>query len=487
MNSKILHLDDDPMMLMKIEHALNSHPFDMDFEYLGVEKANDFFDKFNQIKPDCVLLDLMLGQHSKQGLRILEKLRSSGYSGVVIIISSVGSSEGISECIEAGANDFITKGLGSAEISYRIAHASRGASYNSVLPKVEVAGQTMVTVQRSLEKVIASPISSVLVFGESGTGKEMVSRLLRSAVGDKTPFVSIDCGAIPPTLMEAEFFGHTKGSFTGASAARVGYFRAADGGWLFLDEVGNLSYTAQGALLRVLETGEVRPIGSSSSTHVKVRIVAATNVDLSAKVREGSFRGDLLERLRTYEIQLPPLRMRPQPEIEDIFEHLVLRLNNTCRDMGLSSDYRVAPEARQILCSYHWSAGNIREMWNVLQACSVEACEDLITVKDLPKRLRRFFLEDQQLMEGEGTDHQTDVHEQEESPRAPLMDQMPTEEFKLLNSAMLQDVPLQDVLDEVECAIIRASLHRHRHRAGAYEGLGISRSSLNLKRRKYGL
>lgn len=483
MKLNILHLDDDPMMLMKIHSALQLHPFGMSVSYRGTENTNDFFSSFNQQKPDCVLLDLMLGEHCKQGVMVLERLRSSGFFGAVIVISSIGSAEEIATCIESGADDFITKGLSGAELSYRIIHASKrkGAQPQSM---VEAAGETMSLVSSKIKRIINSPISSTLIRGESGTGKEVVSQLFKATLGPKIPFISVDCGAIPASLMEAEFFGHTKGSFTGANSAREGYFKAADGGWLFLDEIGNLSYTAQGALLRVLETGELKPIGSSLSTRVNVRIIAATNLDLSEKVSSGDFRGDLLERLRTYEIVLPPLRTRPKKERVEILEYLMVRLNNLCKTMGLGTEYRLTAEARQILTSYSWKDGNIREMWNSLQSASVEAEDGFIKVGHLPKRLHRSLVEKEtKPMEDRAEERQGATTGSTDVARASAN----LVEFPSLQKAMVKDVPLSEIIEEVEKNVIFASLQRHHDRQGSYEGLGISRSSLNQKRNKYDL
>ena len=229
---------------------------------------------------------------------------------------------------------------------------------------------------------VAPTNSSVLILGETGTGKELVARALHEqSLRAAEPMVAINCGALPENLIESELFGHRKGSFTGADEHRVGLFEVADGGTLFLDEIGELPKPMQAKLLRVLESGEIRRVGENESIDVDVRVVCATHRRLDEMVETGEFREDLLFRINTFEIPLPPLRQRPD-DIGHLARHLLAR----CRPHIRPDDESVHPEAMELLKSHNWP-GNVRELANVVEHASI-LCESLpITVENLPDRL----------------------------------------------------------------------------------------------------
>ncbi len=222
--------------------------------------------------------------------------------------------------------------------------------------------------------------SAVLITGESGTGKELVARALHDLSGRKSRnFVPVHCGAIPEELLESELFGHVKGAFTGALAARTGRFQLANGGSIFLDEIGEMSPRFQVKLLRVLEDGSFEPVGATSTLHTDVRVVAATHRDLRTMVKEGGFREDLLYRLDVVEIHLPALRERRE-DIPVIADHFLTKLRET---RGMPR-FELAPETRQALMAYDWP-GNVRELRNVLERAVVLAENPgLIVPADLP-------------------------------------------------------------------------------------------------------
>jgi two-component system response regulator AtoC len=237
---------------------------------------------------------------------------------------------------------------------------------------------------RALEvagKVAKHP-SPVLISGASGTGKELVARLIhRESDRAKGPFVPVNCGAIPETLLESEFFGYVKGAFTGADRDRAGLFEAANGGTLFLDEVGELPPSLQVKLLRVLQDGEVRRVGGTQSTEVDVRVVAATNRDLEGMVQKGEFREDLYYRLAVVPIHLPALCRRKE-EIPDLARHFLERHRER---LGVAVE-TISPEAMEALLEYSWP-GNIRELENLLERVAVLADGSEIEAQDLPESI----------------------------------------------------------------------------------------------------
>lgn len=383
--SKILHLDDDPLMLVKTRNALSSTDFGAKWSYRSSKTEADFWKLFSEDTPDCVLLDIVVQNNSSAGLQVLQKLKSEkDFKKPVIMMSSVADVQLIKDCVKSGASDFVTKGMDEVEIAFRVSQAleieasSRARARESI---ERFAGETMRAVYLKIPRILASSVKSVFVTGESGTGKEVVAEGFKSNLPAKTPFVPVNCAAIAKDLLESELFGHEKGAFTGAQTAKAGLFASADGGWIFLDEVARLTPSTQAALLRTLESGEIRPVGSSSSKIVQVRVLAATNEDLDDMVEKGEFRGDLLQRLRSYEVFLPPLRERGS-EISEIIDSLVARLN---AEAGETKNYRLAPAVRRLFLAHNWKKGNIRELWQVLQGSSVEAVDGLVTVNCLPK------------------------------------------------------------------------------------------------------
>ncbi len=237
----------------------------------------------------------------------------------------------------------------------------------------------MDAVAKRASRIVKSAVSSVLIFGESGTGKEVVADIFSELVGASGPFLRVNCGAIAPTLLESELFGHVRGAFTGAVSERRGFFEAASGGWIFLDEVASLSPSAQVALLRVLENHEVVRVGSSRPVHVKVRVIAATNERLDGLVAAGKFRKDLWQRLREVEVDLPPLRERPA-EIPGLVRYF-------CQSMP-GGPYEVTEPVMEILSLAAWSDGNVRELRNCLRAMTELATPDRrLTPLALPKWL----------------------------------------------------------------------------------------------------
>ncbi|HEX4943953.1 MAG TPA: sigma-54 dependent transcriptional regulator, partial [Usitatibacteraceae bacterium] len=296
------------------------------------------------------------------------------------------------EALRAGAHDFVSKPVNREELVHRLEQieALRGLREENRALRKSVGGPgadrfrfssaAMRDVERLASKV-APTDSTVLITGESGTGKGVLARSIheRSQRAPR-PFIAVNCGAIPETLMESEFFGHTKGAFTGADRMRKGLFLEADGGTLFLDEIGELPLLMQSKLLHAIDDKSVRPVGAESARRIDLRIIAATNRDLSAMVADGRFREDLYFRMSMFRIHVPPLRERPQ-DLRDFIRHLL--------ESGTASGRRLTgldPAAEELLLAYSWP-GNVRELENVLNRASILADGERITLADIPAEL----------------------------------------------------------------------------------------------------
>ena len=246
----------------------------------------------------------------------------------------------------------------------------------------DAVGESLAFIEKELEKALEVKINSLLVYGESGTGKEVLANCLENLVGKKTPFQRINCASIPSELFESELFGHEKGSFTGAHAKKEGFLSQAEEGWVFLDEIACLPMSSQASLLRFLETGEIRKIGENRNTHLKIQVLAATNERLEKLVEEKKFRKDLLERLRNFEIEIPPLRERSLQERKEI---LNLSLEKIRKRSG-KEDFELSKELELYLLSYPWKDGNIRELKNTLETLLIKSDFALASLRHLPKR-----------------------------------------------------------------------------------------------------
>lgn len=339
---------------------------------------------------DCLIVDLdMPGMY---GIEVLKRAKELHPAIEAIVLTGKATKESAIEALRAGAFDYRTKPCRLADLASllgRVAerrHLCRQlAALEHRLQRAEGDGQLigeapgMDDVRRLITKVGPTD-STVLIRGETGTGKELVARALhKHSLRASGPMVAINCGALPENLIESELFGHCRGAFTGADAARTGLFQVADSGTLFLDEIGELPLAMQAKLLRVLETGEIRRVGDDKTTKVDVRIVAATHRDLEAMVEEGEFREDLMFRINTFEITIPPLRERGS-DLQLLACHLLRRFRKeTRRDEELFS-----PETLEMLSSHAWP-GNIRELANVIEHAAI-LCDGLpIQPEHLPR------------------------------------------------------------------------------------------------------
>ncbi|MEN9308599.1 MAG: hypothetical protein RL173_2531 [Fibrobacterota bacterium] len=322
---------------------------------------------------DCVLLDYQMGG-GMDGLGALAALQQRSGAPPVVLFTAQGSERIAVEAMRRGAFDYLTKPADADELVMVLERAvsfARTRAENELLreesdrqkPSRDLLGNSPSMKKLRDDLILMAPASSsVMLLGESGTGKEMAARFLHDRSGRSGPFVPVNCGALPATLVESELFGHEKGAFTGASAARMGKIRQAHGGTLFLDEIGDMPLEAQVRLLRVLEERTVEPLGSNRSVGVDIRVVAATHRDLKQHVAEGKFREDLYYRLEVLMVVIPPLRERPGDPLQ--LARTFLRHYAGNRQLEFS------PSAETVLTRWIWP-GNVRELRNVVERASV--------------------------------------------------------------------------------------------------------------------
>ncbi len=336
---------------------------------------------------DLILLDVRLP--GADGLEILAAVRERRSDLEVIVITGHSTIETAVRAVKLGAFDFVPKPFAPEELLSKAALALEHLDQRRPGPEVgegELEGlvsdsEAMAAVRAVIARVAGSE-ATVLIHGETGTGKELVAGILHGASARRDgPFVSVDCSALAPGLLESELFGHVKGSFTGAVATKPGLFELAQNGTLFLDEICNLTLETQGKLLRFLESGEFRPVGGVETKRVNFRLVAATNRDLAAMVEEGSFRRDLFYRLSVVPMRLPPLRERPS-DIPGLIRHFLNKHGRRDAPRPL----RFSPEALDRLARYAWP-GNVRELKNLVERLVVMVEGDTVRLEHLPENV----------------------------------------------------------------------------------------------------
>ena len=341
---------------------------------------------------DLVLSDINLNA-ALSGLDLLRAFKRADARLEVVLISGFGTLETAIEAVRAGALDYVSKPFDIVEVKETVDRALKRRAQPAspaapteaaeALPADGLIGRSrgMLAVYKQIAHGAGSD-APVLITGETGTGKELIARALHHhSRRAPRPFVPVNCGALAESLLESELFGHVRGSFTGALGDKKGVFEQADGGTLFLDEIGETTAAVQVRLLRVLEQGEVRPVGASRVINVDVRVVAATNRDLERAVREGSFRQDLYYRLNVIRIAVPPLRDRRE-DIPLLAAHVLREVATAGRPLR-----RLSPEALAALMAYSWP-GNVRELENVLERVALGATGEALDVDDLPPAFR---------------------------------------------------------------------------------------------------
>jgi DNA-binding NtrC family response regulator len=379
----ILIVDDAPDTLEVLQRNLQAKGYGV-YTALGVAEAIVILE---QAPIDLVITDLKMPKVS--GLELVRHVRANYPDTEVMMITGYPSIGGAVDAVKLGAEDYLSKPFTDEELhatveraldKLRIRRTVQAPSYRTPKAPHGLIGESpaMLKVFRAIAKAAPTP-ATVLITGESGTGKELVARAIHyGSPRAAAPFVPVNCAAIPEGLLESELFGHLKGAFTGANETRAGFFQTADGGTIFLDEVGATSSAMQVRLLRVLQEREVYMVGSSRSRPVSVRVVAATNKDLRTLVQKEAFREDLYFRLNVITIDIPALRDRG----EDVLLMIRHFANTFAADLGRPIP-QFSDAALEVLRRYRWP-GNVRELENVIQRLVVMSDEDLVDVPDLP-------------------------------------------------------------------------------------------------------
>jgi two-component system nitrogen regulation response regulator NtrX len=384
---RVLVVDDETAIREAIRMTLEYEGYKVD----EARSGQDGIDKATKIPYDAILLDIKMP--ILDGIEVLENLKDQGVQTPVIMVSGHGDISTAVDCTKRGAFDFLEKPLNRDKLLLSVRNAVRQQKLEEEVDELreraerdyQLVGDSPVMRDLRAQVQLAAPTkATVLVQGESGTGKELVAREIhRGSSRARLPFIQVNCAAIPEELIESELFGHEKGSFTGAVRKQTGKFVAADGGTIFLDEVGDMSLRTQAKVLRVLQEGEVEPVGSATVIKVDVRVIAATNKDLTDEIRTGRFREDLYYRLNVIPIRTPPLRERKEdvPQLAQHFAALVSQEYN-------KHPKTFTPSALKALQDAAWR-GNVRELRNMIERLVIMIPGDVIDIADLPAEFFR--------------------------------------------------------------------------------------------------
>ncbi|MCZ6766414.1 MAG: sigma-54 dependent transcriptional regulator [bacterium] len=387
---KILIVDDEKSMCQFLSIMLRKEGY----QITAVNTGRKALEQIKNQRFDLVISDIRMS--GMDGIEVLSEIKKLDSGIPVIIMTAYASQKTAIDALNHGAVHYLIKHAKNDEIKMVVQNAldmKRVRTENAILKKQIGRSSNMKTIigkSEEFEKVfhlvdkVADTDSTILIVGESGTGKELIARAIHCRSNRSVgPFVSVNCGALPESLLESELFGHVKGSFTGAIRDKEGLFKVAQGGTFFLDEVGETSLTIQVKLLRVLQEREIIPVGGTNPMKVDVRLVAATNADLERAIERETFRPDLFYRLNVIPIQLPPLRRRRE-DIPLLVAHF-MKKHNERRSAGAQK--KISKEAMDVLVSYRWP-GNVRELENVIERAVILADSTEIGVSALPEKLR---------------------------------------------------------------------------------------------------
>ncbi|MFZ5766996.1 MAG: sigma-54-dependent transcriptional regulator [Thermodesulfobacteriota bacterium] len=456
----ILVVDDEPNYLIILAELLR----DEGFEVLTAENGKKALEIIGTSDLDLVLTDMQMPVMG--GMELLKKVKGMNPDLPVILLTAYGEVEKAVAAMRDGAFNYLTKPFKNTEL---IANITKAIDHYSLLREnmrlrsemrqrssfSEMIGKNKQIRQLfSLIEKIAPTQASVLITGESGTGKELVARAIHSnSPREKQPFISINCAALPESLLESELFGHEKGAFTGAIALRKGRFELADQGTLFLDEIGEMPLGLQAKLLRILQQKTFQRVGGTEEQKVDVRIVAATNKDLKQEVEEGRFREDLYYRLNVLHLHLPPLRERAD-DIPLLVHHF---MNKFARQLN-KPELKIDPAALRYLTVLPWE-GNIRELENTIERASILCTDNIIRQSDvLPDSVSL-----------------TDTDQPQRPARLP-------------DDISAEGTPLPQLLDAIEEKVLRNALEKADYiQTKAAKELGITKSLLQYKMKKFNI
>jgi DNA-binding NtrC family response regulator len=445
----ILAVDDDVNMLAMLEKFLKRAGYTLETTSDSVRAMSMVDDK----NYDIVITDIQMPRAT--GMDLLRRVKELQKDTMVIMITAFGSVDSAVNAMKAGAYDYVSKPFNIDEILALLERATqqrrlqreveflrqeveRKYSFSNIIGKSKAMQDIFRLIQR-----LSHARSNVLITGRSGTGKELIAKALHYNSDRRAmPLVTVNCSAIPESLLESELFGHEKGAFTGAITSRRGLFETANGGTLFLDEIGDMPLGSQSKLLRVVETGEVRPVGSDEMKKVDVRVIAATHRDLKELIKHDQFREDLFYRLNVISIQVPDLKDRTE-DISILVEHFMKKYGEQFGKPNI----RITHEASACLIKYSWP-GNVRELENIIERSIALSNGETVDVKDLPEHL-----------------------------------------FQMKSSDLIDDLAVDNMpLTEVEKRYIVKILQRTNwHQSKAAQILGIDRKTLYRKIKEYNL
>src|ERR1700757_5132662 len=472
-SEKILIVDDERL----VRWSLRQKCEEWGYHVVEAEAGEPGLKVAQHESPDLVLLDVRMPDMS--GLEVLDQLKKNGDARAVIMITADPQLDDVKAALKLGAYDFVGKPLDFDELHVTIKNAlettrlrtevqslrgevQRRVGYHNVVG----TSAKMTELMNFVRKVAASEATTILIQGESGTGKDLIAKAIHyESHRQEKPFVAVNCSAIPETLMEAELFGHEKGAFTDAKQMKKGLFETADGGSLFLDEIGELSPLLQAKLLRVLEDQVIRRVGGLRDIQVDVRVIAASNRDLEKAVREGTFRQDLFYRLAIIAIYLPSLRERKE-DIPPLVEFFLAHYNRKFR----KSVQGLTEETRRLVTNYDWP-GNVRELKNALERSMILEEGNLLKPEDLPFSV------------ASGRSGTTSLSE---STLNPASEVQPAPGKRRLPPLSIPEGGTS--LEDVEHALVELALQQsHGNQIKAAKLLNISRDALRYKMKKFGL
>jgi DNA-binding NtrC family response regulator len=388
---KVFLLDDEELIVAVLTKALKQEGY----EIYAATETTDIIDKIKSFNPDLLLMDIRMPD--RNGIDILQEIKSDGLTTPVVMLTADDTADTAVKAMKIGASDYLTKPFNTDEVKMVIKNIIEKENlkdevnylrkaYSEVIDR-EIVGESSVIreLEEKIEKIARARVSNILVTGESGTGKELVARRIHKLMSDtesswNAPFISVNCAAMPESLLESQLFGYEKGSFTDAKSDKKGLFEMAKGGAILLDEIGDMKLDLQSKLLRVLEDRKIRRIGGKGEIAVEATVIATTNRNLSEAVGNGEFRKDLFFRLTTFYLHILPLSKR-KGDIPLLARHFLTHFAQKYNKKRIKG---FAPEAEKLMINYAWP-GNVRELKNLVERFVVLEDAEVIAAQHMPK------------------------------------------------------------------------------------------------------
>jgi DNA-binding NtrC family response regulator len=451
----IFHLDDDILVLDRFKRIIDKGLQNDRYTLKQFENINDFEQAIKtQSDVTLFILDIQLNHGNRTGVEMTSICRETFPNSLILMCSNTKDIRQIHSSLILGANDFLPKDASSEQIIEQIRFIlQEHLNLNQInLPSdLTYAGKTIASINARIPNIIQSAVNCVFIAGESGTGKEIVASCIESQRPKNTPFIKLNCGTIPSSLIASELFGHAKGSFTGASHDKVGLIESAHNGWIFLDEVATLPIDAQISLLRAIDNQTIRRVGSNTERTVSFRVISATNENIPQMIADGKFRNDLWQRLKEIQIDLPPLRER-RSEISELIDFF-------CKTMR-GGPYKIETHVKYILEQYSWGEGNIRELRNCLRAMTERSIHQTLTMRTIPEFIWQAIETTRTAPQNSGAPHCISIS-WNESTRP---------NFETLSYLLLAEILKQEFLEHGQMSVRAAS-----------KATGIAKSSMRSK------